>query len=129
MLRRAGRRVAGKFPCALRFCVPLSEGRGKRGRGEVDWRVRGGLPVLPEEVEYRAIFPLGTGHADVGRQNPPPSDAAVGGPYRIYFPSNFHIPAGMWVRLLLLLRDADDNAFLVFNFSVIIAMGVMINKF
>ena len=40
-----------------------------------------GLPFLPEEVEARAVFPLGASHADELHWNPVPPDATVGGPY------------------------------------------------
>ena len=54
---------------------------GEEGGG-VDRRGRGRLPFLPEEVEARAVLPLGTGNADAGHRNPGPPDAAVGGHYK-----------------------------------------------
>ena len=39
---------------------------------EVDLRVQSGLPFLPEEVEARAVFPLGTVKANSGSRNPAP---------------------------------------------------------
>ena len=89
---QAGRRVAGRVLCALRFGVPPSEGGRKEG-GVVYLRGLGGLPFLPEEVEARAVFPMGTGHADVGRRKPGPLDEVVVGPYKSYFHSTLHVPA------------------------------------
>ena len=66
--------------------------RGKRGGGGKINRM-GGLLVLTDEVEARAVFPLGTGNTDVGHWNPGPPDTAVGGPYYSDYHSTLHITA------------------------------------
>ena len=73
----AGRR-RGLLHLAL-WCS--SSGGGEERGGGVHLRERIRIPVLPEEVEACAVFPLGAGHADAGRRNPAPLDSAVGGPY------------------------------------------------
>ena len=78
----------------MRFGVLLME----RGREEGERYIeeeRSGSPFLLEEVETRAVFPLGAFHADVGRRNPVPPDAAVGGTYESDCQSTPHVPAGM----------------------------------
>ena len=102
--------VAWKVPCALRSDFPPPKGDMKYG-GEVYWRRQGGLPFLPEEVEARAVLPLGAGPADAGRQNPVLPDAAVGGLYESYLQYNLHLPAGTWVWLLPILRKAAGDVF------------------
>ena len=47
----------------------------------------------------------------MGRQNPAPPDAAVGGPYYSDCRSNLHIPAVARVRIFPLLCEADGDAF------------------
>ena len=70
-----------------------------------------GAPFLPKGVEARAFFPLETGHAYAGLQNPGPPDAAVDDPYNSSCHSTLHVPAGTLVPLLPFLREADGNAF------------------
>ena len=75
-------------PWRLALCFASSGGREERGGG-VDGLGRGGPPILPEEGEDRAVFPLRMGHADAGRWKPGPPDAAVGGPYQSEIPFAF----------------------------------------
>ena len=70
-----------------------------------------GSPFLLEEVEARAVFPLGAVHADAGCRNPVPTDAAVGGTYESDCQSTPHVPAGTSVRLLPLLCEVAGDAF------------------
>ena len=79
--------------CALSFGVPLPEGMRKEG-GRCIEEDRAGSPLLPEDVEARAVFPLGAVHADAGRRNPVPPDAAVGGLYESDCQSTLHVSAG-----------------------------------
>ena len=78
-------------PCSLVF-PPL--GGERKGRG-IDVRGQGRLLLLPEEVEARFVFPLGTGQANAVLRNPGPLDAVVGGPYKINFHSTIRVPADM----------------------------------
>ena len=107
---QAGRRFAGEVSCALRFWCP-QYGGGEEIGGEVRWRGRGRLPLLPEEVEACTVFPLGVGHADAELWNPAPPDAAVGGPCYSDFHSTLHVPTGTWVRIFPLLRKAAGDVF------------------
>ena len=56
-------------PLRLALWCPHTVGGEERGGG-VDCRGRGGIPVLPEEVDARSVFPLIAGHSDVGLRNP-----------------------------------------------------------
>ena len=76
--QEAGRRRDFLRPAIWCPHTRLREERGGGG-GNLNKTCR--IPFLPEEVEARAFFPLGTGHADTGQQNPTPPDEAVGGPY------------------------------------------------
>ena len=97
-------------PITLRAGVPPKEGE-RRGGGEVDGRGRGGLSILPKEVEAHTVFPLKTGHDDAVRYKPGPPDAAVGGPDQSDSHSALHVPAGTGVRLLPFMRDSAGDAF------------------
>ena len=61
-------KVSPPAPCAL---VP-SHRRGKGNRGEVSWRIRVGLLVLPEEMEACSVLPLRTSHTNFGCRNSVP---------------------------------------------------------
>ena len=82
----------------------------KRG-GEVIWRGRGRLLVFPEEVEARAVFQLGAGHTDLGRQNPGPPGVVVGGPDYIDHHSTLHVPVVTWIWFLPIWREVAGEMF------------------
>ena len=65
-----GLQASPSAPCAL--VSPRRRARVNRGGGGVSWRGWGRLPLWTEEVEARFVFPLGAGHADLGRQKPGP---------------------------------------------------------